>query len=462
MKKILSILLTLVSFAGYAQMNTFGGIGLRVNDSTTYVTNSAAYHSAGYADLWYSNASDLWWRWNGSAYVIDLNLPILKTYTSNHTIVSGDTRNGEGQIIMNNASAATVTLSPDATTNFAAGTNIYIVQGLTDSVTLSHPGVTINKCATCKEYTRGRLTIMALQKTETADTWNLFGTADTGSGGGGGTPGGSNTQVQYNASGAFAGEAAFTYNASTNTADVDVLTVDTEAYDATGWNGDLSVPTKDAVRDKIETMGGGSGTVTSVGWTGGIVSVANPTTTPAFTIAGTSGGIPYFSGSTTWASSAALSANAIVIGGGAGTAPSTTTTGSGVLTALGNNVNTASGFPTGSGTATLSNKRITPRLQSVTSSATVTPDADANDAVKITAQAAGLTLANPTGTPDGMQAMVIRIKDNGTARSITYGSQYRAVGVVLPTTTVISKVLYLGMVWNADESKWDVVGVQQE
>jgi hypothetical protein len=49
--------------------------------------------------------------------------------------------------------------------------------------------------------------------------------------------------------------------------------------------------------------GGGSGTVTDVTWTGGIVSIATSTTTPAFTIAGTSGGIPYFSGAATWASS---------------------------------------------------------------------------------------------------------------------------------------------------------------
>ena len=64
------------------------------------------------------------------------------------------------------------------------------------------------------------------------------------------------------------------------------------------------------------------GTVTSVGWTGGIVSIATATTTPAFTIAGTSGGIPYFSSASTWATSAALTANAIVLGGGAGASPS--------------------------------------------------------------------------------------------------------------------------------------------
>jgi hypothetical protein len=84
--------------------------------------------------------------------------------------------------------------------------------------------------------------------------------------------------------------------------------------------------------------------VTSVGWTGGIVSVANPTTTPAFTIAGTSGGVPYFSSTSAWASSNALLANALVLGGGAGAAPSTTTTGTGVVTALGVNTGTAGAF----------------------------------------------------------------------------------------------------------------------
>ena len=66
-----------------------------------------------------------------------------------------------------------------------------------------------------------------------------------------------------------------------------------------------------------------SGTVTSVSFTGGLISVGNPTGAAVLTVAGTSGGIPYFSSSSTWASSAALSANQLVIGGGAGAAPST-------------------------------------------------------------------------------------------------------------------------------------------
>lgn len=102
-----------------------------------------------------------------------------------------------------------------------------------------------------------------------------------------------------------------------------------------------------------------------------------------------------------------------------------------------------------------------PAIQSVTSAATVTPTF-ANDQVNITAQAVGLTLANPTGTAVDGFGMVIRIKDNGTARTIAYGTNYRALGVTLPTTTVIGKTLYLGMIYNAADTKWDIVSVAQQ
>ena len=98
---------------------------------------------------------------------------------------------------------------------------------------------------------------------------------------------------------------------------------------------------------KVIASTAGTGTVTSVAqtFTGGIVSVAgSPITTSgtlALTVAGTSGGVPYFASGSTWATSAALAASAIVIGGGAGAAPATTPTGTGVVTALGVNVGTA-------------------------------------------------------------------------------------------------------------------------
>jgi hypothetical protein len=78
---------------------------------------------------------------------------------------------------------------------------------------------------------------------------------------------------------------------------------------------------------------GTGGTVTSVAqsFTGGIVSVAgSPITssgTLALTVAGTSGGIVYFSAASTWASSAALTQYGVVYGGGAGAAPVATAAG---------------------------------------------------------------------------------------------------------------------------------------
>ena len=97
-----------------------------------------------------------------------------------------------------------------------------------------------------------------------------------------------------------------------------------------------------------------------------------------------------------------------------------------------------------------------PHVQSVTSSATVTATST-NDLVKITAQAAGLTLANPTGTFAEGQALIYRIKDNGTARSITFGAKFRALGVTLPTTTTISKTTYVGCIYNSTDDKFDVI-----
>jgi hypothetical protein len=102
-----------------------------------------------------------------------------------------------------------------------------------------------------------------------------------------------------------------------------------------------------------------------------------------------------------------------------------------------------------------------PRVQSVTSSATVTPTST-NDLVKITAQAAGLTLANPTGTFAEGQSLIIRIKDNGTARTIAYDTNYRAIGVTLPTTTVANKTTYIGCIYNSTDTKFDIVGTCTE
>tara|TARA_B100000927_G_C16111387_1_gene327351 strand:- start:143 stop:517 length:375 start_codon:yes stop_codon:yes gene_type:complete len=98
----------------------------------------------------------------------------------------------------------------------------------------------------------------------------------------------------------------------------------------------------------------------------------------------------------------------------------------------------------------------------VTAGTTLTINADTTSTVVVNAQDDDFTIALPTGSPREGQKLVVRIKDDGTGRSITYNAVFRAVGITLPTTTVASKVLYLGCMFNAAESKWDVIAVKQE
>jgi hypothetical protein len=173
------------------------------------------------------------------------------------------------------------------------------------------------------------------------------------SGGGGGSPGGADTNVQYNDSGSFGGVAGFIFDKTSKIS----LGVAGTSVGAVGFRNatsgtitvqpvtgalgtvTLSLPATTGTLALVSQLT--AGTVTSVGFTGGLISVATATTTPAFTVAGTSGGIPYFSSGSTWATSAALTANLPVIGGGAGVAPS-------VGTRSGN----TTGFATFTGTAT--------------------------------------------------------------------------------------------------------------
>jgi hypothetical protein len=118
-------------------------------------------------------------------------------------------------------------------------------------------------------------------------------------------------------------------------------------------------------------------------------------------------------------------------------------------------------------TQTLTNKRVTPRVMSITSSATITPTGDTADQYEVTALATGVggsTIAAPSGTPTDGQRLILRIKDNGTVATLawtTTSGAYRAVGVVLPTATVASSVFYAGCIWNSQDTFWDVLTTVQ-
>lgn len=117
-------------------------------------------------------------------------------------------------------------------------------------------------------------------------------------------------------------------------------------------------------------------------------------------------------------------------------------------------------------TQTLTNKRVTPRITSITDAATITPASDTSDQYNVTALAQAATIASPSGTPTDGQGLILRIDDNGTARGLTWttgvSGSYRAVGVTLPTTTVLGKTMYAGCIYNSAKSRWDVVAIAQE
>jgi hypothetical protein len=108
--------------------------------------------------------------------------------------------------------------------------------------------------------------------------------------------------------------------------------------------------------------------------------------------------------------------------------------------------------------------RIAPRVTTITSSATPTINTDNCDAVTITALAAAITsfTTNLSGTPNNFDKLTIRIKDDGTARAIAWGASFEAKGVALPTTTVISKVLTVGFIYDSVSAKWGCVSSAQE
>ena len=106
-------------------------------------------------------------------------------------------------------------------------------------------------------------------------------------------------------------------------------------------------------------------------------------------------------------------------------------------------------------TETLTNKRVTPRTLTTTSSATPTINTDNTDVYGLTAQAVDITsfTTNLTGTPTDGQKLWIYIVGTA-ARAITWGASFEAGAVALPTTTVTTIRLDVGFIWNAATSKW--------
>lgn len=117
----------------------------------------------------------------------------------------------------------------------------------------------------------------------------------------------------------------------------------------------------------------------------------------------------------------------------------------------------------GTGVAqTLTNKRVTARIGTTTSSATPAINVDTVDQFNITALATAITSMSSglTGTPTDGQKLMIRIKDNGSAQTITWGASFQSSGVAtLLASTAAGKTHHVGFIYDSVAAKWICIAV---
>ena len=95
-------------------------------------------------------------------------------------------------------------------------------------------------------------------------------------------------------------------------------------------------------------------------------------------------------------------------------------------------------------------------VSNTVSTSSLTPDTDHSD-FHVTALAEDCAVNAPTGTLKDGKTILIRFKDNGTIRNLSWNSIFRCIGTTLPSVTVSGKFSYVGIVYNSEDSKWDVI-----
>jgi hypothetical protein len=117
-------------------------------------------------------------------------------------------------------------------------------------------------------------------------------------------------------------------------------------------------------------------------------------------------------------------------------------------------------IPTISSTNTLTNKRITQRVVTTTDDATAVIDIDVTDVYELSA-VANATEFTTTGTPTDGQKLIIRLKDAGVAKALTW-TGFTAIGVTLPATTTAGKWHYIGATYNLAATAWHAIAVSTQ
>ncbi len=119
-----------------------------------------------------------------------------------------------------------------------------------------------------------------------------------------------------------------------------------------------------------------------------------------------------------------------------------------------------SALPTASSTTTFTNKRITKRVVTTTDDATAVIDVDVTDDYQLSA-VANATEFTLTGTPTDGQVLIVRYKDAGVSKALTW-TGFTAIGTTLPTATTAGKWGYVGCKYNSAASQWHVLAVQTQ
>jgi hypothetical protein len=83
----------------------------------------------------------------------------------------------------------------------------------------------------------------------------------------------------------------------------------------------------------------------------------------------------------------------------------------------------------------------------------------ASQVYRVTALAAAASIQVPSYTPQDGMTGELRIFDNGTAQSLTWAAGWKAIGVTLPSTTIIGQYLYVSYEYSVADTKWHVLSV---